>query len=345
MISNNSAIHETVQRLNSELENADLLLLKSKPKFLSKKTHDDQEWPTSNDGPDALLPAVLAANKFLRNLKFRYLEQAAKKKYVVEIMSEEGPAISAADNEDLKAKNEEKKRALGVVKSKLGEKQKDIRDLAPLVEEDYEKAKTVIAEISSLSQQILDTRLALTRSKQRHPEPRLTVSSASAQLDSQIMKMQESADELQGVNAKVSAVKEDIKAKSKRLEALRSQRAEFEKIRSSKVDEVEDPRYAGLYDWYTAAIALHQSILGLETFRVESENELQLIYRINSTPEPHKLKVKLLFMPNTRQLADAEVTGIDEDLGYLVDLHVRSNDAPGLLVAVLARARDTSNAH
>jgi len=185
-------------------------------------------------------------------------------------MSEEGPAITAADNEDLKAKNEEKKGALRVVKDKLSEKQKDIRDLAPLVEEglvpsllplvrrpdaqplasDYQKAKTVIAEISSLSQQILDARLALTRSKQRHPEPRLTVSSATAQLDSQIIKMQESSDELQGVNAKVSAVKEVIKAKAKQLEALRSQRAEVEKIRSSKVDEVEDPRYGGLYDWY-----------------------------------------------------------------------------------------------
>jgi TolA-binding protein len=121
----------------------------------------------------------------------------------------------------------------------------------PLVS-DYAKAKTAIAEISSLSQQILDARLVLTRSKQRHPEPRLTVSSASTQLDSQIMKMQESAEELQRVNAKVSAVKEDIKAKSRRLEALRSQRAELEKVRSSKVDEVEDPRYAGLYDWFVS---------------------------------------------------------------------------------------------
>jgi hypothetical protein len=187
------------------------------------------------------------------------------------------------------------------------------------------------------------------------------VSSATAQLDSQIMKMQDSSDELQGVNAKVSAVKEDTKAKAKQLEALRSQRAEVEKIRSSKVDEVEDPRYAGLYDWYvdlpflpvkakthpwpryTAAIALHQSILGLETFHMESENELQLVYKITSAPEPCELKVKLLFVPNTRQLADAEVTGIDGDLSWLVDLHVRSNDAPGLLVAVLARARDGSS--
>jgi len=50
-------------------------------------------------------------------------------------MSEEGPAISVADNEELKAKNEEKKGALRAVKDKLSEKQKDTRDLAPLVEE------------------------------------------------------------------------------------------------------------------------------------------------------------------------------------------------------------------
>lgn len=91
---------------------------------------------------------------------------------------------------------------------------------------------------------------------------------------------------------------------------------------------------------YTAAIALHQSILGSETFHVESENELQLVYRINSTPEPRELKVSLLFVPNTRQLADAGIIGIDEDLGHLVDPHVRLNDARGLLAAVFARVRD-----
>lgn len=75
---------------------------------------------------------------------------------------------------------------------------------------------------------------------------------------------------------------------------------------------------------------------------MESENELQLVYRITSTPEPRELKVKLLFVPNTRELADAEITGIDEDLSYLVDLYIRSNDVPGLLVAVLVRARGSS---
>ena len=56
-------------------------------------------------------------------------------------MSEEGPAISAADNEQLKVKNEEKKAALRVVKDKLSEKLKDIRDLGPLVEEGFDSRR------------------------------------------------------------------------------------------------------------------------------------------------------------------------------------------------------------
>jgi len=79
---------------------------------------------------------------------------------------------------------------------------------------------------------------------------------------------------------------------------------------------------------------------------VESENELQFVYRIAPTPELRELKMKLLFVPNTWKLADAEIMGADEDLSYLVDMHVRPNNSPGLLVAVLARARDSSgNAH
>ena len=183
------------------------------------------------------------------------------------------------------------------------------------------------------------------------------MSSASAQLDSQIMKMQDSADELQRANAKVSAVKDDIRQRLRRLEAARSLRAELEKVRSSKVDEVEDPRYAALYDWfvsssspsvkvkihswprYTAAIVLHQSVLASEAFRVESENELQLAYGLTSTSEPCQLNVNLIFVPNTRQLADAGIGGIEEYLSHLVDPHVRSNDVRGLLAAVLARVR------
>lgn len=79
---------------------------------------------------------------------------------------------------------------------------------------------------------------------------------------------------------------------------------------------------------------------------MESENELQFVYRITPTPEPRKLKVKLLFVPNTWQLAEAEIIGTDEDLSYLVNMHVLPNNSSGLLVAALSRTRVISgNTH
>lgn len=72
---------------------------------------------------------------FLRKLKFQYLEQNAKDKYVKTIVSDDAPLITAASNEEIRQRNEEKKRNLKEIKVKLAEKQEDVRTLAPLVEE------------------------------------------------------------------------------------------------------------------------------------------------------------------------------------------------------------------
>jgi len=53
-----------------------------------------------------------------------------------------------------------------------------------------------------------------------------------------------------------------------------------------------------------------------------------------------ELTITLLFIPNTRQLAEAQVQGVDDiDVAEVVDSHVLMNDVPGLVAAVLARAR------
>jgi len=339
-----SSIHEAARRLPSELENSNLHVLEAKAKFVSRRTNDDQEWPTGEHAPDGKVPAALSASvkfqmKHVRNLKFQYLEQSAKKKYIINIMSDEAPSITATDNEAVKVENEEKKRNLRIAKDRLNEKYSDIRTLAPLVEQDYYKAKSLTDEAFALSQKILDARLALTRSKQSYPEPRLTVSSATMQLESQVTEMQGLDEELQKLNAQVVGVKESMKAGTTELERLRAKRAELEKLKISKEDESEDPRFAGLYDWYTASFALHQSLLELETLRTEAENELQLTYIISSGSQSQRLKITLLFVPNTRQLGDVEVSEMGIDVGDLIDAHVQSNDVPGLVVAILARAR------
>lgn len=74
---------------------------------------------------------------FLRKLKFQYLQQNAKDKYIKMIVSDidDAPLITAAANEELHARNLAKKDALRAAKERLAGKQGDVRALAPLVEQ------------------------------------------------------------------------------------------------------------------------------------------------------------------------------------------------------------------
>jgi hypothetical protein len=57
-----SSVHEVAQKLPAELETANLNFLDAKSRFTSKRTNDDQEWPTGEYALDAKFPAALAAN-------------------------------------------------------------------------------------------------------------------------------------------------------------------------------------------------------------------------------------------------------------------------------------------
>lgn len=91
---------------------------------------------------------------------------------------------------------------------------------------------------------------------------------------------------------------------------------------------------------YTASLKLHKELFSLESHQAPSENELVLIYSLD-TPNNTKKRVivKLLFVPNTRQLAEVEVEGISAAVEEVVGMHIQANDVSGLIAALLALAR------
>jgi len=213
------------------------------------------------------------------------------------------------------------------------------------VERDYLKAKGLAAEAAALQQSILDAKLALTRLRQAHPSPRLTIPVAEEQLSSQVDEMQMLEDESQHVSEEITRKKDSIKAGTIEMDRLRSEKAELEKKVARHKVEADDGRAVDLCDWYTSSLALHQSYLGLKSSRSISENELVLSYAIEpsaKTEDPRIVTITLLFLPNTRQLADVRIEGLDElDMTDAVDSHVQANDVPGLIWNIVTRARQT----
>ncbi|KAG1776724.1 hypothetical protein EV702DRAFT_1105958 [Suillus placidus] len=303
-----------------------------------------EEW-VGEDGalglkdPKIVESDVQAQISFLRKLKFLYLEQNAKDKYVKTIVSDDAPLVTPALNEELRVRNEEKKTALREHKAKLAERRDDLRALSGFVEEDYKKAHALTLQASTLSQKILDARLSLTRLRQAHPHPRLTITTANQQLDGQVEEMQALDAELADAHEKIATVRDRIKVGTGQVEKLRSVRAEVEKaVEIGAGERVEDGRVVGLYDWFSTTTSTHHALVSLLSAHSESDNELRLTYRVREC----EVCMTLLFIPNTRRLAEARVEGVEERvIGDVVDAHVMENDVPGLVWAVLARARAT----
>ncbi|KAF7798486.1 hypothetical protein EIP86_009707 [Pleurotus ostreatoroseus] len=347
---------EKAQAIQQAFNNAQLNIVNSQKEFDSRTstTDDTLKLPLAfDDGGGLIDPAsismdVAAQLAFFRKLKFQYLEQKAKDQYIKIIVSDEAPSITAADNEKQRVANEAKKAELKEAKQTLAEMYGNIRTLAPLIEQDHAKARGLTAEAVDLARKILDTRLALTRLRQAHPHPRLTVPSAEAQLDRQVEEMQSLEETLQSLNERVDGVKEQVKTGARDVERLRVQRAELDKQVKATQSDVEDTRVIGLYDMLTAFLDFQKYLYSLESYRSPAENELHLVYSLDrpSSAASHKISIILLFVPNTRQLADAQVTGMpsNDDMSDVIGAHVQANNAPGLVAAVLERARAELNA-
>ncbi|KAF8137532.1 hypothetical protein EV363DRAFT_1395066 [Boletus edulis] len=325
------------KQLQTTLDNTNLHILNARGQLKSHRFDNLDDLPAGEDAlsdPAVVASDVAAQASFLRQLKFQYLEQKAKDKYVKTIVSDDAPLITASSNEELRLRNEEKKRVLKEAKAALGERQEDIRTLAPLVEEDYRKARSSTSLATTLSAQILDARLALTRLRQAHPHPRLTIATATSTLDDQVEQMQKMEDELQRLNSRMADRKERLKREMDGDGANEKHRKG--KTRRAQADGKRGWRGRGPKGRRALRLSTH----------VESENELRLTYMINpppgsASPEPNDLVLTLLFIPNTRQLVSVDVTlgGVELELGDVVDPRVQANDISGLVWTVLALAR------
>jgi hypothetical protein len=104
-------------------------------------------------------------------------------------------------------------------------------------------------ETATLTKQILDTRLALTRLQAAHPAPRLTLTKAKEIADEQEEQMVTLDATLLELNERATEVKNRVKASVKEVERLKVERAakEEELKRTKRLEE--DSRWPALNDW------------------------------------------------------------------------------------------------
>ncbi|KAJ3989338.1 hypothetical protein F5890DRAFT_1591972 [Lentinula detonsa] len=328
--------------------NASLAIIRNVAEF---STHKVDEGDVSDvEDIDTRDPAIVTIDvasqlSYLRKLKQQYLEQNAKDKYVKLIVTDidDPPTVTDSDNKQLEKQNLEQKEKLKVAKEKLSIIEGDLRTVSSKVEEDYVRVKQATAKATDLAQKIIDARLALSRLRQTHPHPRVTVQTADKKLEDQVMEMQALTDEMQAVDQKVHDMKAKLKAESLEAESLITQRNEVEKnVKKSESGINDDRRFVPLYDWLTGSLSIHRSMQGLENIKAMSENELRLQYSVeNKHGSFRSISITLIFVPNSRLLASANVQGMEGvDFSDVIEAHLQMNNIRGMLAAILARTRE-----
>jgi len=114
----------------------------------------------------------------------------------------------------------------------------------------YQRAQTSTQEAATLTQQILDAKLALSRLRAAHPPPRLTLSAAEAIANEQDAKMVTIQEDLERLNEEAEELKNGVKNGVKEVERLKVERAAKEEELKKTQRLEEDARWPALNDWY-----------------------------------------------------------------------------------------------
>lgn len=124
--------HGPLLTLTMEFDTSTLHL----PKYKSNFDHTSEE-SNKHEDPLSIADELASHMTYLRKLKFRFLEQSAKDKYITAILGDatETPLVTNEINDKLREANKEKKTVLRGAKAKLKDKYNDINLLAPLLEE------------------------------------------------------------------------------------------------------------------------------------------------------------------------------------------------------------------
>lgn len=163
---------QILAELQALVANQEITILKlSEP--ISTEIAQLQEQPqrrsdVSNASLDATTPASLEADlthyrELFAKLRFSYVEQVSKEKFIRAIVGDPPLIVSPQENVDLEKQNLEAKATLKALKTEVGDMVKELENKAKDLSKKYEKIKTETAKMEELPNKLAELEDAVAR--------------------------------------------------------------------------------------------------------------------------------------------------------------------------------------
>ncbi|SPO22982.1 uncharacterized protein UTRI_01660 [Ustilago trichophora] len=316
----------------------------------------DINWAIYKQWPEGLIEEERLLLDYFKKLKFIYLEQETKMRFMADIQDDlesgkEATVYSAAEVA-------ERERVAKTLKTQLTEAKAEVRGLRKEVDaaadqlfEPWQEVESDSREAELLIKEIGDMELELAKIRaQNHGkggsvaaiagrDGPLTTTEAEEHCDTQIQEMTTLEGKTTDVKKAIEATKKDLVSSLRALDRINAERSLAEKFANEAkmgmgVDGGRDLETERLCASHAATISLLRSLLGIDEIEAVSPNEIRITYKLpldSVINSQHQQKDTAAKAPTTRRKRKS-IAMPDQSL---VHVNLRFKDVGGRIEEVM----------
>ncbi|SNX83389.1 uncharacterized protein MEPE_02096 [Melanopsichium pennsylvanicum] len=262
----------------------------------------DINWPMYKEWPEGLIEEERLLLDYFKKLKFIYLEQETKMRFMADIQDDiesgkEATVYSAAEVAERERIAKSLKTQLTEAKAEVRGLRKEVDAAADELFEPWQEVERDSREAELLIKEIGDMELELAKIRARNHgkggsvaaiagrDGPLTTGEAEKYCDMQIQEMTTLEAKTANVKKAIEATKKDLVSSLRALDRINAERSLAEKFANEAkmgmgVDGGRDFEIERLCASHTATIGLLRSLLGIDDIEAISANEIRITYKL-----------------------------------------------------------------
>ncbi|KAJ1660553.1 hypothetical protein IWQ61_000554 [Dispira simplex] len=281
-----------LQRLNEQFGQQTFHILELEKTYIKRLQTTDTQSYQGQLSVAAIEQDIGYYKERFTKLKFNYLEQATKERFIHDLMREPPVVVQQEDNHELEAHNAQHKQQLKKRKHEAGVRREQIEYLVETVANDYERLRQELGQASELIQTVatLEQELQELENQGEDHEQKLTIQESQTKLQDQLQK-------LAVTNANIERTSADLAQQDKEMAALEEEIRRLEKTRKTqdtlaaeavRLAKNKNPRIQYLCQWYNEAIDLMGELLGIRALNYINDQTVRVIYstKVQSDSQP-----------------------------------------------------------
>lgn len=262
----------------------------------------DINWPVYKDWPEGLVEEERLLLDYFKKLKFIYLEQETKMRFMSDIQDDietgkEATVYSAAEVAERERVAKTLKTQLTDAKTTVRNLRKDVDAAADELVEPWQEVERDSREAETLIKEIADMELSLAKIRaQNHGkggnvaaiadrDGPLTTSEAEQYCDYQVEEMTRVEGQTAQTKKNIETTKKDLISSLRSLDRIHAERSTAEKYANEAklgmgVDGGRDLETERLCASHASTIHLLRSLLGVDEIEATASNEMRITYRL-----------------------------------------------------------------